>query len=373
VALTDAGIDRLAGPLTELYADLETELITDIAGWLARLDYASGSVQWELEKLRAIEALNASTISRIAAVARKTPAEIERSIAEATSAVLRGSEREIAAAIAEGRLPMTPELLAQSAAVRETLIAMLRNAQDRYNLINTAAVQSVNAEFLRLANIAYLRVANGLSGVGDAVRRAVLELADSGISLVRFPSGRVDRLEVAVRRTTVTSMVQAAGKAAIAFCLAVGTDLVEVSSHLGARTGEGVGDHGAWQGKIYCLHGERAGYRNLEQVTGHPSDPLGLQGYNCRHTMRPFVEGVSTPTAHEYDLEENRIAYEESQEQRALERRIRAAKRQEEGLLAANLDAAVATAKRRDAQQQMRDFIEETGRTRRRDREQVWG
>ena len=68
-------------------------------------------------------------------------------------------------------------------------------------------------------------------------------------------------------------------------------------------------------------------FDNLLDATGYPENPLGLCGYNCRHSFTPFLPGVSRNNNKPIDTEANRRAYELSQTQRALERRIRAQKR----------------------------------------------
>lgn len=90
---------------------------------------------------------------------------------------------------------------------------------------------------------------------------------------------------------------------------------------------------------------------------------------NCGHYPIPVIPGVTIP--HGADAiqpkEENDKAYAESQEQRALERKIREKKR----VVAMAGDTATAEdrAAVREAQRKMREFIQRTGRTRRYDRE----
>ena len=67
------------------------------------------------------------------------------------------------------------------------------------------------------------------------------------------------------------------------------------------------------------------------------------------------------------------MLYRESQQQRAYERDIRNAKRKREAFASAGLDDA---AKEQEAvirarQERMREFVKQTGRTRRYDREQI--
>ena len=92
---------------------------------------------------------------------------------------------------------------------------------------------------------------------------------------------------------------------------------------------------------------------------------------NCGHYPIPVIPGVSTP--HGADAiqpkEENVRLYAESQEQRELERKIRAAKRvvTMAGDTATKEDKAAV----KEAQAEMREFVARTGRTRRYDREQI--
>ena len=74
------------------------------------------------------------------------------------------------------------------------------------------------------------------------------------------------------------------------------------------------------------MHGT-AKYPLLRDATGFPDDPLGLGGYNCRHSMYPYIPGVTQNHMTQFDSEENRRVYKASQEQRAMERRMRETKR----------------------------------------------
>ena len=58
-------------------------------------------------------------------------------------------------------------------------------------------------------------------------------------------------------------------------------------------------------------------------------EPAGLFGINCGHYPIPIIPGVTIPHAQDFvqPKEQNDKQYAESQQQRALERKIRAAKR----------------------------------------------
>lgn len=100
--------------------------------------------------------------------------------------------------------------------------------------------------------------------------------------------------------------------------------MVQVSEHWGARE-----SHALWQGKIFTVEQFKAvcGY-------GEPSNPDHIYSYNCRHTHYPYWPGISEPI--EYQPEPGPFTvngrqytyYEATQKQRAMERQIRALKRE---------------------------------------------
>lgn len=100
--------------------------------------------------------------------------------------------------------------------------------------------------------------------------------------------------------------------------------MVQVSEHWGARE-----SHALWQGRIFTVEQFKAvcGY-------GEPSNPDHIYSYNCRHTHYPYWPGISEPIAYQrepgpFTVNGRRYTYyEATQKQRAMERQIRALKRE---------------------------------------------
>ena len=114
----------------------------------------------------------------------------------------------------------------------------------------------------------------------------------------------------------------------------MGWDLMELTAHSGARP-----SHASWQGKIVSRSGQR-GYLTLSNI-GYGS-ATGFKGVNCRHDWYPYFEG-SSKTYTDKQLKEwqnekviyngkEYSKYEATQVQRAMERRIRADKKDIAGL-----------------------------------------
>lgn len=212
------------------------------------------------------------------------------------------------------------------------MMAIITDAYERTvgeisNITRTTA-GATNQAFIDICDAAYWKVRTGAQSYTAAMLEGVQALGQVQ-PIVRYPSGHKDTLEVAVLRCIRTGVAQSSGNMTIQQCKDMGWNHVLVSQHLGARVSDTdpIADHAGWQGKVYCIAGKDAQFDNLLDATGYPENPLGLCGYNCRHSFTPFLPGVSRNNNKPIDTESNRRAYELSQTQRAMERRIRAQKR----------------------------------------------
>lgn len=133
-----------------------------------------------------------------------------------------------------------------------------------------------------------------------------------------------------------------------------------------------------WEGKILAIVGP-AGPRQLEHaiedglmVTVNVDATLdeaiaaGLFHPNCTHRLRAYLPGVTPTPQHT----ENEQGYDDRQELRRLERKVRKAKRREAAALTPEAREQWA-AKVRDAQAEIREHVKKTTAVRRPDREQL--
>jgi hypothetical protein len=227
--------------------------------------------------------------------------------------------------------------------------ATKRLAHELKNLTHSTGFKFIGAPIREDRAFSYamdsmvINVASGGFSSGQAVEKVVSDLEKSGIRHVDFGSGISRGIDVAAALAVRTTLGQMAAEISMSNANELGTDLVEVSSHAGAREGIGCASHVDWQGKVYSISGKahpeeekRLGYKieKLSDVTGYPDDPTGLCGYNCRHTFYPFIEGISEPNPIVKDPdpvtvdERTYTYYQASQVQRRLERELRELKRQ---------------------------------------------
>jgi hypothetical protein len=320
-------VEEISRQLIELYQQIENDLVTNIAKRFSLLDQIDPYTiaDWQVDKLQQLGALHRENVRAINRLSGKTQKEIERILAGAGYQALEYDERIYQEAFAGGLLPTSPLPLHMSPMLEQILNGAIANTRSAFNMINTTALQSAQMEFLNIINQTYLETSLGITDYNTAVRKATRNLSDKGITGADYISaaGRRTRnhIDVAVRRAIITSAVQTAAGMQIERAKEWGSNLVEVSSHLGARP-----SHAVWQGAIYSINGGTAEYPNLAAVTGYGT-VTGLCGANCRHIMFPFFEGFSEQAHKPYDLEENQRVYEDSQEMRRLEREVRKEKR----------------------------------------------
>lgn len=371
--LSDKQKEQLSAEIIPLFQDLEQEVIQDIARrvrkekrWtetaelqakaLEELGYSPSEIRAAvLKKLHAnkeyIDMINKNTLEHKRAVKE----EIDKVVAEAKKngddIVSRAGDMAFADDLefwtSQGRhLKKSPALTQINKEVSKRLSHDLKSLTHSTGFKFTGRPIKMEKAFNYAMDKAVMNVVSGTFSTQQAVEQAVSELEKSGLRKVDFASGVSRGIDVAAHLAVRTALGQMSADISMSNAEELGADLVEVSSHAGARSGEGHADHAAWQGKVYSISGKsypkeskRLGYKieKLSDVTGYPDDPTGLCGYNCRHTFYPFIEGISEPNPIEKDPEPVEVDgktytyYQATQKQRRLERELRELKRQHIG------------------------------------------
>ncbi len=373
--LTPKQLDDYPARLVELYAQVEQDIIADMAARIAAKDLFISSTQWQMDKLLEMGNVQSEIEKQLADATGKSADEIRRIIEEAGYKSLQSDAK------IYKKAGLNPLQALQSEAVKQALETGLALTQGEFTNITQTTVNNATMQYFDALDTAYLQVSSGAFDYNIAIRHAIQKLTDNGIAVATYASGHKDYMEVAVRRAALTGLNQASLKAQEALADEMDSDLVEVTAHAGARTGKGVANHAGWQGKVYSRSGNSKKYPPLIESTGYGTGP-GLGGWNCRHNMFPFFEGVSEPTYNQKELDElnapkytyngqELTEYEATQTQRHIERQIRKYKREVAGFDAAGIDTATSKTYLRRWQERQRDFIDQTGLKRDYDREQI--
>lgn len=193
--------------------------------------------------------------------------------------------------------------------------------------------EAVQRLFINECDLAYHKVSSGAVAYNQSVREALESIVSEGV-YVRYPSGRKMTIEAATAMAVRTGVGQAAGDVTLKRMEEMDWDIILVSAHIGARTGDGgqnPGNHLWWQGQYYSRTGKDKRFPNFFEVTGY-GKVEGLNGPNCRHS---FGSGTGDPRDNPYkniQTADNVRIEKLEQRQRSLERRIRKTKREVMGM-----------------------------------------
>lgn len=379
--LTPDYYEDCADDIIELYAQLDEAIIADITRRIIKTGTITETAKWQIKQAQEMGLLYDDIISEIGRRTNATDAHV-RALFE--DAGVRTVQYDAGIYRQAGLVPVD---IRQSPAMMQVLNAGYKKTLGNMkNLTLTTANTSQNA-YISACNNAYMKITSGAFSYQEAIRQAIQTAAQQG-STVLYPSGHIDRLDVAVRRAVLTGVGQTCRTISETNADEMGCDLMEISAHSGARP-----SHAEWQGQIVSLSG-RKGYLTKDDI-GYGTG-AGFGGYNCQHDWYPYFEGISTRNYNDRMLKQMNAKcieyngkkyseYEISQIQRRMEREIRSAKREKVAYQTAVVESsgelknimqeelAYANSLVKVKQAKMRDFINQTGQQRQYFREQNYG
>lgn len=365
--LTPEYLESAPDRMIELWAQAERDILSDMARKISTYDYFSAASEWQAVKLKEMGLTYEEILRRLSLILGKTREELKRLLNEAGIKTLQEDDATYKAA---GKAPGP---IKDNAALVAIMAASLKKTENSfYNLCATTAKNGAE-QFIEELDRAYMQVVTGGMDINTATREAIKRLADKGIRTIKYPSGHVDYVDVAVRRAVRTGVNQTALQLQLERIEEMGEDLVETSAHSGARP-----SHAEWQGKVFSLSGKSDKYPNFYEATGYGT-VTGLGGANCRHSFYPFFGERAYTDKELAKLNEKKYEYrgkmlteyEATQVQRYNERQIRKYKREQAMLKAVGEPQNEARAKVKQWQVRQTDFIDKTGLKRRLDAENI--
>ena len=372
MALPPEKLLQLSIFVVDIYNAIEEELLLNMAKILKNdiellltAENAEQYQHWRMVQLNKLGVLNQQQINTIARHSGKTAEEVHTMLQTAGYTAVEQHEGIYKKAVQLGLLAAT-SVAQTSTALIGILNAYERQALETFNLVNTTMLKQAQQVYLDILNTTVGKVLGGVITPQQALRQTVSKWAQKGIPAFIDKAGRKWSTEAYINNVTRSTSNNVANEMQDKRAEEYNCDLVETSSHLGARPG-----CAPYQGKIYSMSGKSKKYPAWS--TTSYGDPAGLLGCNCRHLKYPYIEGMSKRTYEPYDYAENDKVYQESQQQRALERQIKKAKREVKVMEALGDKEGVKLAKNKVSQRQanMRDFIKATGRKRQPNREQI--
>lgn len=349
-------LEGLSDEIVEIYAQLEADILQDMARRIALLGKITESTKWQAQLLAETGALR-KDVNRI--IKKYDPAvqkEIKAIYNDALVKNARADNRIFTEALGHGVSDQNAQIM---------LASIAKTHSDLSRLTITTAY-TTEAQFVQQANNAYMQVVSGAFDYDTAMKHACDNLAKDGITGVQYRNGQPVRLTIehAVRMNILTGVNQTASAVTMSNCEELGCDLVETTAHIGARP-----EHEAWQGQIFSISGNNPKYKPFSVCRLGEVD--GICGINCRHSYYPYFEGMERHYNQD-DLDEmsketvtyngqKMTRYEAEEKLRGIERNIRKYKRQALTESAGGVDNTKARLKIGEWQSKAREFTKQTG------------
>ena len=356
----------------KVHKQLQESILRDIGRRLVKNpEHLTDSAVWQAEKLQQSGMLLDDIIKELSKVTKRQQEEIKAAFGEAETKIFNYDDEEITAAGFE-----PAEFKKLSPSMRQMWDATLKKTStEAINLTKTTALTSQSA-YIEACDLALMQVQSGAFDYNTAIKNACMQAGAKGINVV-YPSGWVDKLDVAVRRSVMTGVSQTAGKVQEMRADELDIDTMELTAHSGARP-----EHAEWQGKLVSRSGKK-GYLSLSDI-GYGT-VTGFKGVNCSHNWFLFFEGISKRKYTDEELEtlkNETVTYNDEkipkwqaiEKQRAVERAVKESKRQlvvlDEALKNAKTDdlkAELQTAfnntsvRLKNQEARLKDFCKQTG------------
>ena len=333
--MTKTQIQQMSQGLSDLYTGLETDLIANIAEYLQNGDIYSSTAQWKIQMLAQLGALDKANIRTISGYAGISPALLSQALETASLTAINELEGGFRQLVKDNIINGTDVPVEDTMA--KALAAYSKQAKNSLNMVNTVMLYKAKSitgkiinqvaeiadkpEYIAMLNKAAGKVITGIESRQSAMRQCIQEMTDKGIPAFVDKLGREWSPEAYVNMNIRTTLSNTANTAQMERMNDYGINLVEVSSHSGARP-----KCAKYQSRIFDKSNKSEKYPHWKDTSY--GQPDGLLGINCGHQVYPYIEGISVQRYFPYSKKENDEAYRLSQHQRELERRVRKSKRE---------------------------------------------
>ena len=389
-------IDDMSWEMGEVYGAVCDRIMINLAKYFPYIegaladDEAVDAFKYQAKKLAQMGQVHTDTVKIIAQSLRGEEKAIRDALSAAILDALKDADPILRKAAEQGLL-YGPGLLPPEVSPGQfnAFTQYYKQSMDKMNLVNTVMLESTDAAYQScvsditskirrtqsILNVGAGEMVTGVSSLNDVVNSAVQKMVDNGLTGFVDHAGRRWRPETYVAMDMRTTLHNTANQAVWERCDEYGSDIYQVSTHNGARP-----LCYPWQAKLISRHDMVRDVEDIDGYTAHVyaqsetsyGQAAGLFGVNCGHYPTPFIPGFSALRGNPQPEEENERVYEESQKQRELERKLRKEKLDLDVMKARGCPDDMIKAQRARVDKASGDiqaFCDETGRTRRRNRE----
>ena len=320
----DKKIEQAIQPLLSMYSEIEMELLIKIASHFSMNDKFLNSDYWRIKKMEEMGLFNQEIIDFIARYTGKTKSEILRALKQIGIDVVnidhlnRLFEDEV--------LNVDPQILINNYVIENMINTAYNELSNHLIEMSSKIEESTREAYLNIVEKAYLKTTMGTHSYQEAIKEAINDLSNDGITVLTYTTTdekgnivgiRNYDIEGTARREILTGARQLSNNINMQIANDLQCEYIYLSEHLECRE-----QHFDWQGTIIKR-------TDLVPVTDYGSI-TGLGGINCRHYFEPYYGDARGNDLKQYSKEDSMKAYKVSQRQRYIERGIRNWKRKAE-------------------------------------------
>lgn len=261
-------LDALPEELCELFRGLELKLLQEIC---SRLKIADNLNEVTVADIRALRS-HGIDLEDIKKAIREATGTGEKKLNALLDKVVERNQAYYTEMIDLARVTAPERLVdeADIAAIRRQTWGAYKNITGSMGFLTVQGGRLVISEpakaYERCLDNALMQVQSGAISYNQAITEQIRQLADRGLcvafdkngnpvkNVVKYEKGGIQQLDVCIRRAVMTGVNQLNQKYREQSMDYLETDLVEVTSHLGARNIKGplgFEAHSEWQGGVY--------------------------------------------------------------------------------------------------------------------------
>ena len=216
-------------------------------------------------------------------------------------------------------LKINPNNLLNNYTIQNIINSAYNEVSNTFIQMSSKIEEGARNAYLKVVEEAYLKTAMGTHSYQEAIRTAINDLGNRGITTLTYKTTDNDGnvvglrnydIEGAARREILTAARQLSGNINMQLIEELQPEYIYLSEHLECRP-----THFDWQGTIIKRE-------DLVEVTDY-GDVGGLYGINCRHYAEPYFGTERGNELKQFTKKECTDAYNKSQKQRYLERGVR--------------------------------------------------
>ena len=168
--LTPQYLQSVPDALVELYAQVEADILADMARRINGYDMFIPAARHQLRALEEMGAVRGEILGQLTRATKKSNAALERIMVEAGMEAVRADDMIYRAA------GLSPAPLASSAAMQRTLRAGLKKTKGEFRNLTRTTATTASRQFEKALDAAYMKVTSGAFSQEEAITGAIKDL-----------------------------------------------------------------------------------------------------------------------------------------------------------------------------------------------------